>query len=128
MSVMQVKTAKPHLKMLQQCVKSLSAEEDHPPSSSSPAAPLTAESFEWMTKEQAYAIVYLVCVSTWICVSILVIACKIFNCSGFRLLTVLVFFSQFFLHPSSPFLKTVRAFYGVILLLQLWYESSSPSR
>ena len=55
----QVKTAKPHLKQLQQCVKMLSNEPESssiPPTSTS----LTAESFEWLTREQTYVIVYLV--------------------------------------------------------------------
>ena len=55
----QVKTAKPHLKQLQHCVKVLSNE---PGSSSIPptSTSLTAESFEWLTREQTYVIVYLV--------------------------------------------------------------------
>ena len=55
----QVKTAKPHLKQLQHCVKVLSNEPESssiPPTSTS----LTAESFEWLTREQTYVIVYLV--------------------------------------------------------------------
>lgn len=54
-----MKTAKPHLKQLQQCVKMLSNEPESssiPPTSTS----LTAESFEWLTREQTYVIVYLV--------------------------------------------------------------------
>ncbi len=57
---LQVKMAKPHLKQLQQCVKTLSAEDESSPPSASPPTRLTAESFEWLNHEQTYAIVYLV--------------------------------------------------------------------
>ena len=51
----QVKTAKPHLKQLQQCVQGLSSEPDDPVPSA-----LTANSFRWLTRSHAYITVYLV--------------------------------------------------------------------
>lgn len=52
-----MKTAKPHLKQLQQCVKLLNSE---PNQTGNPG--LDSESFEWLTKEQTYVLVYLVCI------------------------------------------------------------------
>ena len=54
----QVKTSKPHLKKLQQCVKSLSSEPEDP--LMGPGCPLTAESFHWLSRKQIYVTVYLV--------------------------------------------------------------------
>ena len=52
---LQVKTAKPHLKQLQQCVQSLSCEPEAPPT-----APPTPDAFHWLSRSQAYVTVYLV--------------------------------------------------------------------
>ena len=61
----QVKTAKPHLKQLQQCVQSLSSQPDEEAgpvltSDLSGMRELTADSFRWMTRSHAYITVYLV--------------------------------------------------------------------
>ena len=54
-----MKTAKPHLKQLQQCVQSLSTqpEERVEPTLTSD---LSTESFQWLTRSHAYITVYLV--------------------------------------------------------------------
>ena len=63
----QVKTAKPHLKQLQQRVKLLStettsmgAESAADGSSGDGGKALTADSIQWLTREQTFVIVYLV--------------------------------------------------------------------
>ena len=55
----QVKTAKPHLKQLQQCVQTLS---NQPEERAGPTltSDLSAESFLWLTRPHAYITVYLV--------------------------------------------------------------------
>lgn len=61
----QVKTAKPHLKQLQQCVQSLSnqPEERAKPATTSELSGVgrgSAEDFLWLTRHHAYITVYLV--------------------------------------------------------------------
>lgn len=60
-----MKTAKPHLKQLQQCVQNLSSQPDervepNVTSDLTAAGGLLAESFQWLTRPHAYITVYLV--------------------------------------------------------------------
>ncbi len=59
-----MKAARPHLKQLQQQVKLLSAENDSTLNSQSGQAPLSPDSFQWITKEQTFVMVYLVRIYT----------------------------------------------------------------
>ena len=57
----QVKTAKPHLKQLQQCVQSLSNQpEEKAEFTSDLLGSLSAEDFLWLSKPHIYITVYLV--------------------------------------------------------------------
>ena len=68
-----MKTAKPHLKQLQQRVKLLSTEASNPAGEASGGSSgtgevgdggkLTADSIQWLTREQTFVIVYLVSVT-----------------------------------------------------------------
>lgn len=55
-----MKAARPHLKQLQQQVKVLSSEKDSG-NSQSGQSPLSPDSFQWITREQTFVMVYLVC-------------------------------------------------------------------
>ena len=73
----QVKTAKPHLKQLQQCVQSLSTQTDDKVDSTavsgfSGVEVQPAEDFFWLTKHHAYITVYLVSSAYYAFISIFV--------------------------------------------------------